>query len=190
MSIYDIIDGHLTIIDDEVGVEFRDAKPMPEQEARFDKEGHLLWQGYFVNALLHGPSKYYFANGNLSSLSWYVEGKKMGKAQFYSEEGHLLHEASYRHGKLQGSENYYYSNGALKAQLMYEDGLLDGMVSLYYPHGALQRTLSLKNGKRHGTDRSFDEKGKECFAFEYHEGRNIKTLIDDPIEIRYQAHLS
>src|SRR5690606_3857644 len=55
----------------------------------YDRDGHLILEGGFMNGRLHGENTGYYANGTIKHKFKYVEGNKIGTALTYHPNGKL-----------------------------------------------------------------------------------------------------
>lgn len=110
-----------------------------------------LMQAQYLNGMLDGVSKKYYAGGMLKEYREYLHGMKHGMQEAYWEngknrfryqaradvcegtmlewdkDGKLVHLANYRSGKEQGVQRMWYNNGLLKANYVVWNGRRYGL---------------------------------------------------------------
>lgn len=107
--------------------------------------GGVRGRHYYLQGLLHGPSRFYSPEGLLLAQSWFLHGKQVGEALWYHREGTISCRQHYKDGLRHGLQEYYYADGTIKTSMNYNSGALDGTTTLYHPDGAIDRTLIYSN---------------------------------------------
>jgi antitoxin component YwqK of YwqJK toxin-antitoxin module len=147
---YEIADGILYLIDDELGISIQEAF-----------ESAVLREGsYYLGELLHGPSVFYGEDGGLLACHWFYQGKRHGKGWQYYASGKLYSLERHKEGKKEGKQEYYYEDGSIKTILHYLEGVLDKEVLLFWPNGKCKREVHFTLGRRKGWDRIWLEDGQ------------------------------
>ncbi len=157
---YQLIDNQLLIDDAELGIHIETNFILDTTKDRFCtyySDGQLKSENWVKEHEIHGPSRFFHENGQLLAESWYIEGKKEGKTWQYSPSGILLSLRRYLKGELHGKQQFFYPDGTLNVQLEFQQGHLDGVVSVQDPFGRLKRELHYLNGKRHGTEKMWQD---------------------------------
>jgi antitoxin component YwqK of YwqJK toxin-antitoxin module len=95
---------------------------------------------------LHGPSTFYAEDGEILTLSWFLQGKQTGKCRWYYHSQELYSVQRYIDNQWHGKQEYWYENGVLKTLMEYSRGEIDGMVKLYFPNGKVKRELEFSKG--------------------------------------------
>ena len=117
----------------------------PNQKDTLSVEGYL-------DGVLNGVAKKYYANKQLMESRSYKKGKKHGeqiafwkngKKRFeftavydvyegelkeYSEDSHLFHLATYKNGQEEGTQKMWYDNGKIKANYVIRNGKRFGLL--------------------------------------------------------------
>ena len=137
---YEIQGEMFWVIDPELGIEHHERLGVCEKS-----DGHIC---YRKSKDLHGPSVFYGPRSEVLSLTWYVEGKKVGKVRRYYLNGQLYALERYVEGVCHGEQEYYYLNGTLKTKIPYNRGCLEGEVLLYWPSGKLKRRGLYSQGEK------------------------------------------
>jgi antitoxin component YwqK of YwqJK toxin-antitoxin module len=119
-----------------------------EGEYRFVySSGSMKCQQFYLQGLLHGPSRCYTAAGQLTASSWYWQGQQQGQVLTYYADGSLYSCQHYLNGLRHHTQHYYYQNGNLKTLMHYQHGKLQGTTQLYHSDGAIDRLLIFDNGR-------------------------------------------
>lgn len=78
----------------------------------------------YEKGVLHGPSLYYHANGQIWKRIPYEKNQICGKMEIFLESGEIFQTMDYVEGKLHGKAYKYWSGGALAADETYHNDLL------------------------------------------------------------------
>lgn len=125
----------------------------------FDPNGVLRSRQQFKGDCLDGLSFFYFENGNLSTETRFVQGKREGESLLYYFSGEIYARLKYKNDQLHGIQEYFFSDGSLRSHICYEEGQLNGETCLYYPGNRLKKRVSYQQGKRHGKEVLLRENG-------------------------------
>lgn len=128
----------------------------------------LVSLSYYRDDLLHGPSHHYGAQGQLLALSYFVEGKKQGRAYQYYKNGALYCETRFKDHQPHGLQRYFFPSRAIKAQIPYKEGKLHGEIAQYFQNGQLFRRFYFEEHQRHGLEEQFNPNGDPVFMCHYH----------------------
>jgi antitoxin component YwqK of YwqJK toxin-antitoxin module len=141
----------------------------------YDREGHLILEGSFMDGKLHGDNTAYYADGTVRHRFKYVEGRKTGTGLTYHANGKIkireqpsltgkdwtieeftetekkLSVKHYQNDQPHGTWIFYHEDGTtVKIKENYEAGKLSGLRVEYFPTGkpALEETYryNLLNG--------------------------------------------
>jgi antitoxin component YwqK of YwqJK toxin-antitoxin module len=156
------------------------------EERRYRRDGSVISKSFYRKGKLHGPSECFYADETLASRAYFVDDKKEGRANFFDKKGHLLSQLCFRGGLFHGTQRFYFADGKLHCSLPYIQGLFEGQLQLFFPDGTLRREIFMRQGKRHGLDCLWDASGTIFFAFEYENGKLVKTQIKDPVALAYK----
>lgn len=117
-----------------------------------------------------GEWKFYYKNGQLSSIGSYRDEKRIGEWKFYYENGQLRSEGKFKNDKRIDAWKSYDKNGQLESIEKYEN---ENVVELqeYYKNGKLKHiTKYHKNGEFAGMSEYY-KNGQLKAVAKYHNGR-------------------
>lgn len=149
---------HFWIQDEELGIDL--SSSLGEEEKGHFPSGELQFICYRKNQELHGPSTFYTPSKGILSLTWYVEGKKTGKAYRYYPDGQLYSLERFVEGVPHLAQEYYYIDGLLKSLISYKQGEFHGTTKLFWPDGLVKRETHFTEGKKEKGEKIYDEEGK------------------------------
>ncbi|HTL08769.1 MAG TPA: tetratricopeptide repeat protein [Chitinophagaceae bacterium] len=135
--------------------------------------GRLKVTQTFANDELEGPEVYYFANGVVSSMANYKNGKTEGEAKFYYYCGSPKVSAQYVHDNLNGTRLSYFSNGMLSTSETYSNDKLDGPFSTFHKNGLRASTGTYAAGSLEGPYQEWFDNGQLSAEGQY--TKNIET---------------
>ncbi len=115
----------------------------------YDKDGILIYEGYFKEGEYHGDGKLY-CGGILSQEGCYKDGKLEGAGRQYGEFGQLSFEGAFQQGRFHGYGITYLSGKQLYSEGIYEEGQRHGFCKIYGLNQRLECTGLYSNGKRQG----------------------------------------
>jgi antitoxin component YwqK of YwqJK toxin-antitoxin module len=166
---------------------------------KYDKE-ILIYEGRFMNDVPVGEFKYYHINGNLKSISLFLNGthkvkttlydetgkksaeglfvdqQKDGIWNYYSANNYKIKEESYKNGVKDGSwKTYSAQTGILLEEETYSDGVLNGVKKTYYTDGELNTSLQYINGKMNGVVEAYHPDNILLLRGMYHNDQQIGT---------------
>lgn len=144
-------------------------------ERTYYANGQLKTECYYLDGKLHGPSSCYAEDGQPLAKSWFIHGLQQGKKKTYYANGALHSIQNFKDGKFHGPQEYFYPDGMTKSLLPYIDGLFHGFLYLYHPNGLLARTNHYEKGKRHGIEKIWDKTGSLMMEAEYIEDEAVGT---------------
>jgi antitoxin component YwqK of YwqJK toxin-antitoxin module len=149
----------------------------------YDREGHLILEGNFLNGRLHGDNTAYYANGTVKHRFKYDEGFKTGAGFIYHPNGTLkikeqfaingdwvveeftdsekkVSVKRYRDQKPEGLWVYYHDDGKTeKIKENYEQGKLSGIRTEYAANGKLLKEETYKFDMLNGSFKTYYENG-------------------------------
>lgn len=126
---------------------------------------------YHTGLLFSGISEKRYANGNLSEVITYQNGKKHGAKKLWFESGVLSYSANYNEGKLTGEVHSFWSNGNKKSLSNYKNGILHGTQTQWYSSGVIFKELNIENGIEVGIQRAWRENGTLYNNYEMRDGK-------------------
>jgi uncharacterized protein len=90
----------------------------------FYANGTLRYEDHFEFGVFEGQSSEYYSNGNLKKIRNFQNDDLEGNYKEYSEQGKLLKDLNYNNGLLQGEAKYYSDAGTLVETRNYYYGML------------------------------------------------------------------
>lgn len=164
-EVYAFSDSEIKIIDPELELEirFENAAP-PEKEVLRHPNGEIHCERFYTKSqdgalTLHGPCRYFTADGDLLSKSWMVNGVKQGKFWLYDEKKNLISLQRFVNGAPEGKQEYFFPDGKIKTVMAYSKGILEGITLLYHPNGKVKRKIPYKKGMKEGVEQFWNGEG-------------------------------
>ncbi len=115
----------------------------------YDKDGILLYKGYFKEGKFHGDGKLY-CGGILGQEGCYKEGKLEGAGRQYDEFGLLTFEGAFQQGRFHGYGKTYLPGKQLYSEGIYQEGKPHGFAKVYDFTQRLECEGLYSNGERQG----------------------------------------
>ncbi len=152
-----------------------------------------------TNGIKDGIQTFYHQNGQIASVTPYVDGKKEGRHKRFDSEGRLIeirdyhnglldglvmqrnpvldfptHKAMYKEGVRHSKEHFFFPDGNLRKISYYINGIKEASEIKYYPNGKMKSMINYFHGIIDGPARYFDTNGDEVLKVEYKMGKKIK----------------
>jgi len=108
-------------------------KPFTDEPFTGKMEGSMQYT--FRRGKKHGPSVWYYENGQLEMKGTYKDGKPEGPFVFYHENGQLRGKETWKDGEREGPWVRYHQNGQLWKKGIYKDGKREGPWVFYNEDG-------------------------------------------------------
>jgi antitoxin component YwqK of YwqJK toxin-antitoxin module len=134
-----------------------DGKKVTEgKEANKQREGE--WKLYFKGkdavmqletykaGKLHGVTKIFYENGNISEEITYKDGVQDGSYKKAMVSGKVIETSAYKNGKLNGPASFFNADGVIVAKGQFTDNIKTGKWQ-YYENGKLTKTVDENNNK-------------------------------------------
>jgi antitoxin component YwqK of YwqJK toxin-antitoxin module len=102
-----------------------------------DGMGHVLDEAYYLDGVLHGPTREFFSDGKIAHEMYHKNGELHGPTRAYYKNGQLESEGSYTNGKKEGLSLMYYENGQLWSKGFSKEWAAWGPYETYYENGQL-----------------------------------------------------
>jgi len=102
-----------------------------------DGMGHIVSEEYYLNGVLHGPSREYYDNGKFHTETFYKNGELHGPSRAYYENGQLESEHNNNNGTSEGLALRYYENGQLWSKSLSKGWGAWGPYETYFENGQL-----------------------------------------------------
>ena len=103
----------------------------------------ILSEESYMNGLLNGEAKTYYASGKITEILNYKNGKLHGNIKRFADNGNLLDDLNYVDGKLQGLAKYYNLQGKLIYRGAYDNDERIGKWE-YFENGKPIDSIKLK----------------------------------------------
>jgi len=121
---------------------------------------------------IHAETQTWYSNGQLQSMSLYINGKPEGLEQFWHKNGELKSEFEYVNGKKHGACWEWYPNGKEKSLTYYKHGKKTGNSWDWHNNGQIKSEGAYLNGKN-GTWKYWKSSGILEKQEEYKEGKTV-----------------
>lgn len=112
--------------------------------------------------------------GKISSVEYYIGGKRNGLCIYYDVNGRLQNEIEYRNDSLHGVFKFYSPNGQ-KEVSEFKHGKQEGITRYYNYKGQLVEEYEYHNNMRNGFHRIYSESGRIIMESNYVDGRENGT---------------
>ncbi|MCX6281200.1 MAG: hypothetical protein NTU51_04500 [Bacteroidetes bacterium] len=135
---------------------------------KFDKDGHKVYDGQFINGIPTGAFRYYYPDGKLKTISYLSDQGKTARTISYSYNGRKIAEGNYRSEKKDSTWRYYSDqDGVLLSEETYIQGVKEGVSRTFYPNGNIAEILHYREGLKEGEWIQNFEDGKLKFKGGY-----------------------
>jgi antitoxin component YwqK of YwqJK toxin-antitoxin module len=139
----------------------------------------LKYEGFFKDDTPVGEFKYYYGNGKLKALMYYLDND-FRRSEMYHPNGLKMAQGNYR-GNLKDSIWLYYNEtGTLVSEEFYRNGMRSGVWKTFYPNGTVSEEISYDNDLRQGSWQQFYSEGEKKL-----EGNYSADKKDGPIIMFY-----
>lgn len=143
------------------------------QRAILKTDDVTLGEGDFLNRLHHGSWTSYDANGKITQITTYLEGKKQGVELSFDNLGYVSTKAYYHNDQLDG-EFLIYKRRNIVERKSYRNGVLDGTQQKFYVDGTLMEQSTYVDGKYDGVARWYDQEGNLKIEYTYDMGKLVQ----------------
>lgn len=133
-----------------------------------------LWLG---DSLFSGKACTYYKNGNIHTLTQYVNGRRQGAWEVYRPDRTLHKQGNVAHGKDDGVYREYHQNGLLKYEYHYRSGAKTGVWKSWYEDGTPYTERHFENDRLHGKVLVWDVAGDLAKEYEYRRGVLVKSRM-------------
>lgn len=116
-------------------------------------DGTKKSEGQVIKSLRTGTWKFYYPNGKIRNVCYYLNGKKNGISIQYFPNGKISDSINYKDGHFNGLVKFYYPNGQLNFEDYYEDNKLNRnafQFKSWYSSGMLNQAGWKKGNKMTG----------------------------------------
>jgi antitoxin component YwqK of YwqJK toxin-antitoxin module len=159
----------------------------------FYSNGKAAAEGPYVDQLKDSVWTYYSEfDGSVRVRESYSMGKLHGTSRSYYPDGNISEEVEWKENVKHGAWKQYYNDGTIRLSGQYEQGLLQGNYEVFYSNGKIEIRGNYLDNDSHGIWRFFDEDGKEVYAMEYVHGspadmEKYEMWIQDSLLKKYNA---
>ncbi len=160
--------------------QFKEGKLNGKYLAFFDVgESVKEYEADYVDDIIDGDFKEYYANGNIYSIMNFKNNLRNGtETQYYWNKQKSL-EASYKDDKLNGPYLTFHPNGNKKEIGQSVNGFFHGPWQLFYANGTLNAEYTYNNGALNDNYKTYDTDGKLTSEFQYRKGEIISYKFYD-----------
>ena len=130
----------------------------------------------YVDGKINGMQINYYENGSKYGVTPFVNGQKDGKQIWYNKDGSKSKESVYENGKLHGTEIDYHKDGS-RLETPYENSKKHGTEISYYPNGTKRYEKPWVNGKQHGTAITYYADGSKSSETPFVDGHSHGMAI-------------
>ena len=174
------------------------------ESATYHDNGRVNEQGLTLNGQRHGEWKKYDQKGDLVLIAKYENGKIIGKRKpdkveefvEYHSNGRVKSKGLVKNKKRDGTWKIFDNRGKLIKTVVYADGkminssihndekpkLRDGSAVTYHKNGRIKETGKYSKGKKNGTWKEFDSRGKLLKVKIYNFGKVINEQAPEVIK--------
>jgi antitoxin component YwqK of YwqJK toxin-antitoxin module len=144
---------------------------------RKDPGGQMVIEGYVDGGKKTGQWIEYSAEGDVTSITNYVNGLLEGPAFKMSFRGQVDQRLTYHLNQLDGPW-IQYKFGKIQETRFYKNGKLDGSVRIFDDKTfKIQQESEYKDGQLNGHIRYYDENGDVSVEYEYKNGEKVSGGI-------------
>lgn len=130
---------------------------------------------YDANNLKTGKwIRHWIETGKISSVEYYIAGKRNGLCIYYDLNGRMQNENEYQNDSLHGVFKFYSPTGQ-KEISEFKHGKQEGITSYYNYKGQLVEEYEYHNNMRNGFHRIYSESGRIIMESNYVDGRENGT---------------
>ncbi len=125
----------------------------------YNDEGILLSKGSMVNDRKHGKFETYYSAGKIKSLEVYSNDTLLTEKTWYAN-GVLSSESFYKDGLKTGIYKEYYVTGHIRSEQVYVKGMKEGVYKSYFDNGVVYNDGQFKNDSLTGDLKFYSKEGK------------------------------
>lgn len=141
-------------------VYYIDADSMIQGEKIVKINNQLYEKANYLDGVLSGERRIFFADGNVEIIEKYSEGLLTDTLKVFYTEGSIKVKMPYNRGVLEGDVLKYYPNGAIMEKVSFKDNEENGPFEEYYIDGTIHWRGQYLNGpNEYGPLEEYDEQG-------------------------------
>ncbi len=123
---------------------------------------------------LNGLKKIYYPDGGLQEEGYFVNNMRHGISRWYTTDGKLSIEYNYKYGNLDGIQKSFFPNGNTSSEVTSVNNLEEGEYTEYFERGKVKVSGKYVHGKKEGTWKEFDEEGNVVKTEKYKNDALVK----------------
>lgn len=140
------------------------------------EEGNMTESGILSDGKKDGTWVTYFSDGQIKTISSYVNGNLNGLHIELNNRGQIESMANYKNNEYHGKVAKFKFGKPLQ-EMSYKDGQLHGPFAEYTDRAKIQKKGFFKNGKQDGKLQFFDDEENLIMEYEYRDGNKISGGI-------------
>jgi|SRR3954466_742125 antitoxin component YwqK of YwqJK toxin-antitoxin module len=109
---------------------------------------------------INGLKKVYYPEGAIQEEGYFIDNLRNGVSKWYTQEHTLSIEYTYKMGNLEGIQKSYHTNGNIASEGSMMNNLEEGEYAEYFQNGKLKVLGKYVHGKKEGTWKEYNEDGK------------------------------
>lgn len=132
------------------------------EQRTYDQRGQLTKVTNYLHGVKHGIEYVYYTMPGplrLQSETMWSNGEKDGTSKWYYPEGNVSTVYEYRQGSIEGEVIYYHENGTKRQSTLYKNNQKEGVHYEWYPNGENKVIGQYSNNRQSGTWYYYDENG-------------------------------
>jgi antitoxin component YwqK of YwqJK toxin-antitoxin module len=142
-------------------VYFIDADSIIQGEKIVRINNQIYERANYINGVLSGERRIFFADGNVEIIEKYSEGLLIDTLKVFYPEGSIKVKMPYNRGVLEGEVLKYYNDGAIMEKVSFKENEENGTFEEYYTNGTMHWRGQYLNGpNEYGLLEEYDEQGR------------------------------
>ncbi len=126
-----------------------------------DRNGRLVYSGYFKDDKPVGEMKRYYPGGEVRVIMKYADKSDKSRAEFFWQNGEIAAKGNYTGTKRDSVWLYYsYYTKTISYRAEYAKGLRNGKSQNFYPNGKVAEEISWTNDEKNGPCLQYFEDGQ------------------------------
>lgn len=121
--------------------------------------GQIRTERYFIDGKTEGVTKEWYSNGNLEEEGSYSLDKKTGPWKRWYSNGQLWNEGSYLVNNKYGVWKYWWENGQLESEGVFVNDKMHGVWTRWHPNGQQSEKGAYVHGEKEGVWKEWDPSG-------------------------------
>lgn len=145
------------------------------------QDGMKQQEGYILDGSRNGMWLDYGADGRVSMIQHFVNGKLNGPVFTFDNRGQINAQTDYYDGTYHGMKSTY-KFGRPQEEIPYVMGKINGVMKKYYTNNKLMEEIEYKDNVQDGYYRHFNEEGTVDLEYLYKKGEKVSGGIVTPPE--------